>query len=163
MVQALQSSSLEETRQPAAEVIGEALLAGLVSKLSLEMSLNKSTLSTAISSAAYEKFIVGRNTIHKNWERIHSVDDLLAQTGVGRRTLQNSFASNVALGPLSYHRLLRLHMARRALLDPEQMSASIGDIAANHGFWNWSQFTKLYQSHFGNLPSETRADLCIFN
>ncbi len=163
VVQTLQSASLIETGFRAAKNIGEALLAGLVSKLSLDLSLNNTTLSTRISPAAYEKFIVGRNTIHKNWERIHNVDDLLAQTGVGRRTLQNSFASNVALGPLSYHRVLRLHMARRALLDPEQMNASIGDIAANHGFWNWSQFTKLYQSHFGKLPSETRADRCAFN
>lgn len=163
VVQALQSASFEETKQPAVECIGEALLVGLISKLSLEMSLSKMTLSTAISSAAYEKFLVGRNAIHKNWELIHSVDDLLAQTGVGRRTLQNSFASHVALGPFSYHRLLRLHMARRALMDPRQVRASIGDIAARHGFWNWSQFTKLYHSHFGNLPSETRADARIFN
>ncbi len=163
VVQALQSASLELTRQPAAEVIAEALLAGLVSKLSLEMSLTSTTLSTAVSSAAYEKFIVGRNTIHKNWEHIHCLDDLLSQTGIGRRTLQNCFTSNVALGPLSYHRLLRLHMAKRALLDPGQISTAIGDIAASHGFWNWSQFTKLYQSHFGSLPSETRASVHTFN
>lgn len=163
VVQALQSTSLKETGLHAAQVIAEALLAGLVSKLSLEVSLNNTSLSTAISSTAYEKFVVGRNTIHNNWEHIHSVDDLLSQTGIGRRTLQNSFASNVALGPLSYHRLLRLHMAKRALLDPGQISASIGDIAATHGFWNWSQFTKLYQSHFGSLPSETRASVHTFN
>ena len=158
VVQAIQSASFEGMQHEAAVGIGEALLAGLVSKLSLETSGHGTSLSDAIGSAAYEKFLAGRDAIHRDWEEIHSVDDLLAKTGGGRRTLQNSFASQVALGPLSYHRILRLHLARRALGDASKFSASIGDIAACHGFWSWSQFTKLYHSHFGQLPSETRAE-----
>ncbi|WP_289053034.1 helix-turn-helix domain-containing protein [uncultured Aliiroseovarius sp.] len=158
VVQALQSASFDGTGQASAANIGEALLAGLVSKLSLETAGQGSSLSNMIGAPSYEKFIAGRDVIHRNWEKIHSVDDLLAQTGGGRRTLQNSFASHVTLGPLSYHRVLRLHMARRALRDPSQFRASIGDIAARHGFWNWSQFTKLYHSHFGQLPSDTRVE-----
>ncbi|WP_299950462.1 helix-turn-helix domain-containing protein [uncultured Ruegeria sp.] len=163
VVQAIQGASFVETGKASAAYIGDALLAGLVSKLSLEISGHGTTLSGTIGSASYEKFLKGRNAIHKNWDTIHGVDDLLAETGGGRRALQNSFASHVALGPLSYHRLLRLHMARRALGDPSQFRASIGDIAARHGFWGWSQFTKLYQSHFGQLPSETRAEAGLLN
>ena len=163
VVQALQGASVDRTEQVSATAIGEALLAGLVSKLSLETSGQVVSLSSLIGSASYEKFLAGRNAIHRNWETIHRVDDLLAETGGGRRTLQNSFAAHVALGPLNYHRLLRLHMAKRSLADPTQISASIGDIAARYGFWNWSQFTKLYQSHFGQLPSDTRAEVGLFN
>lgn len=157
VVQAIQSANFEQTEQASAGYIGDALLAGLVSKLSLEFSGSGMSLSSQLCPASYEKFLAGRDAIHRRWEAIHSVDDLLAETGYGRRSLQNSFATHVALGPLSYHRLLRLHMARRALSDRSQINASIGDIAARHDFWSWSQFTKLYQSHFGQLPSDTRA------
>lgn len=163
VVQAIQSASCDGTGQASAAIIGEALLTGLVSKLSLEIARPGTCLSNMIGSTSYEKFIAGRIAIHSSWEKIHSVMICLPKRGGGRRTLQKSFASQVALGPLNYHRLLRLHMARRALGDPSQFSASIGDIAAFHGFWNWSQFTKLYQSHFGQLPSDTRAKAALTN
>ena len=82
--------------------------------------------------------------------------DILALSGSARRSLQSSFASQIDVGPLTYHRILRLHLARVALRDKLQFGASIGDIAARFEFWNWSQFTHQYQVHFGELPSQTR-------
>ena len=163
VVQAIQGASVDGTEKASATATGEALLAGLVSNLSLETSGHGTSLSSLIGSASFEKFVAGRNAIHKNWDTIYRVDDLLAVTGGGRRTLQNSFSAHVTLGPLNYHRLLRLHMARRALADPTHISSSIGDIAALYGFWNWSQFSKLYQSHFGQLPSDARAEAGLLN
>ncbi|WP_170415488.1 helix-turn-helix domain-containing protein [Ruegeria atlantica] len=158
VVQAIQAASFEKGPEKTAQLIGDALLAGVASKLSLEFSGHGASLSRLLSPISYEQFLAGRDAIHKNWNDIHSVDDVLAITRSGRRTLQSSFTSQISLGPLSYHRLLRLHMARCALSDPGQFDVSIGDIAARHEFWSWSQFTKLYQTHFGQLPSDTRSN-----
>ena len=156
VIQAIQAASFERAGQHNAQLIGDALLAGVASKLSLELAGTEAPLSRLLSPTSYDQFLAGRDVIHRNWSAIYSLDDVLATTRWGRRTLQNSFKSQVALGPLSYHRLLRLHMARRALRDPGQNAISIGDIAAKYEFWSWSHFTKLYHTHFGQPPSETR-------
>lgn len=157
VVQAIQSANFEAGESDDAMVIGDALLSGIVSKLSLELSGHDISLPQLLTPASYERFLAGRKAIHTSWETIHSLGDLLPMTAAGRRTLQADFASNVDVGPLTYHRLLRLHMARRALRSPACFNLSIGDIAARYDFWSWSQFSRLYQSHFGLLPSDTRA------
>ncbi|WP_422041773.1 helix-turn-helix domain-containing protein [Roseibium sp.] len=60
------------------------------------------------------------------------------------------------MGPLSYARLVRLHNARQKLRDGKFDRESIGNIAAQEGFWEWSRFTSYYGKHFGELPSQTR-------
>ena len=80
-------------------------------------------------------------------------------TAVNRcpRAIQMAFREHAEMTPYSYFRNLQLHRARRALMaDPEDSTATIGDIAAAHGFWNWSRFTQLYRQHFGETPSQTR-------
>ena len=154
-VQALQSTGLKDQSPAAISAIGDALLAGFAAKLSLELAGSRN-LQSLLGSAGYDRFQHCRQAIHGHWQDITSVGDLLNITGSARRSLQNSFASQIDVGPLTYHRILRLHLARVALRDPLQFDASIGDIAARFEFWNWSQFTQQYQKHFGELPSYTR-------
>lgn len=83
---------------------------------------------------------------------------LSAVTGSSPRSIQLAFTERIGMTPLSYFRAIRLHRARNALLSGEGgWPATIGDIAAAHGFWNWSRFTQLYRRQFGEAPSETRA------
>lgn len=83
---------------------------------------------------------------------------LVSATGRCRRSIQMAFARNAWTTPLRYFRALKLHRVRGVLLaDPGDRHATIGDIAAAHGFWNWSRFTQLYRRQFGEKPSETRA------
>ncbi|WP_422038640.1 helix-turn-helix domain-containing protein [Roseibium sp.] len=56
-----------------------------------------------------------------------------------------------------YLRVLRLNRARRKVGDRAFSGQSIGDIAAEEGFWDWSRFTNYYRRQFGELPSETRS------
>ncbi len=154
-VQALQSTGLKDQSPAAISAIGDALLSGFAAKLSLELAGSRN-LQSLLGSAGYDRFLYCRQAIHGHWQDITSVGDLLSITGSARRSLQKSFASQIDVGPLAYHRILRLHLARVALRDPQKFDASIGDIAARFEFWNWSQFTQQYQKHFGELPSRTR-------
>lgn len=83
---------------------------------------------------------------------------LSAVTGNSPRSIQLAFADHLQVPPRHYFRTVKLHRVRNALLnDPGDRSVTIGDIAAAHGFWNWSRFTQLYRQQFGETPSETRA------
>ena len=73
-----------------------------------------------------------------------------------QRSLEKAFSDFAFMGPLAYLRVARLHNARRKLLDPGRTDQSIGDIAAEEGFWDWSRFTSYYRRQFGELPSRTR-------
>ncbi len=155
-VQALQAVHFrgEDSVEPWS--IGRDLLTGLVSKLSLEL-VGRTEFQNRPVPPSFDRFVALRTVIHEKWDDIRSMDDLLAASGVGgRRVVETSFSDQVEIGPLTYHRVLRLHLARKALRDSRQFGTSIGDIAARHEFWNWSQFSTQYQALFGERPSETR-------
>lgn len=155
-VQALQSACFEDHSPSALTAIGDALLTGIASKLSLEIA-GLQPMGDLRHRAIYDRFLNCRRILHDKWQDVQSMDDLVASTGGGRRSLQSAFAAHLDMGPLTYHRILRLHLAKDALQDPGQFSASIGDIAARFEFWSWSHFTNQYQAQFGELPSRTRA------
>lgn len=74
-----------------------------------------------------------------------------------KRLIQKVFSDQVNMSPLAYSKTIRLHNARRKFLDETLLFKSIGEIAAEEGFWEWSRFTTYYREQFGELPSETRA------
>ncbi|MCR9138361.1 MAG: helix-turn-helix domain-containing protein [Alphaproteobacteria bacterium] len=155
VIQAIQNASFENEMTDTVSMIGDALLASMAAKLSLELG-NSADHKEPAGQSSYERFMKCRGSIYQAWDTIENMEGLLSRTGIKRRSLHQLFKSQIALGPLTYHRVLRLHLARRALSDPGQAGLSIGDIAAAHGFWNWSQFTQQYQNQFGELPSQTR-------
>ncbi len=155
-VQALQSACFDGQSGACVAAIGEALLTGIASKLSIEI-VGMPGPQGISRNTRFDQFSNCRRILHERWPHIHSMDDLLNHIDGGRRTLQSSFATHLNMGPLTYHRILRLHLAKQALQDPKRFSASIGDIAACFEFWNWSLFTSQYKTHFGELPSQTRS------
>lgn len=56
-----------------------------------------------------------------------------------KRSIEQAFTANISMGPLSYLRVMRLHNARRKLLQPDRLTQNIGDIAAEEGFWDKSK------------------------
>lgn len=58
---------------------------------------------------------------------------------------------------MAYLRSIRLNEARRRLLSPESADRSIGDIAAEFGFWHPSRFASYYRDQFGETPSRKRS------
>jgi AraC family ethanolamine operon transcriptional activator len=48
---------------------------------------------------------------------------------------------------------MRLNRVRRDL--KRGVGTSVYDVAVQHGFWHFSQFSLDYKRHFSELPSET--------
>lgn len=85
---------------------------------------------------------------------------LTTLAGVSRRTLEYAFKDEVGLSPRGFIYKLRLHAVRRALRAAESTRATVGDIAAAHGFYQFGRFAGDYRSAFGELPSATLRRPC---
>ncbi|KAB0549931.1 helix-turn-helix domain-containing protein [Pseudomonas argentinensis] len=84
-----------------------------------------------------------------------SVIDLCERLQVSRRTLQNSFHAVAETTPLKYLRSVRLNGVRRTLMTTRAAQLSIGDAAAQWGFYHLSHFAAEYFELFAELPSQT--------
>ena len=136
---------------------GRALANSITTKISLEWGsviAYKETLGTQ----SFDRYQIGRNHLlcrNTPPDRSSEIANLIQ---VSKRTVEQAFSSSVSVGPLTYSRILRLHQVRRKLMDPSMATLSIGDIAAEHGFWDWSRFSQHYRRQFGSLPSAARPD-----
>ena len=142
----------------AGTVLGNALIAGIAAKLSLEWALPDDMLEAA-SANSYGRFLQWRDALRNHVGESDSAIDLEKLTNRSKRSIEQAFSDQLSVGPLTYLRIQRLHNVRRALADKSCNSQSIGDIAASNGFWNWSRFSQAYKTHFGELPSEARKRL----
>jgi AraC-like DNA-binding protein len=86
---------------------------------------------------------------------VPSVNELCQRLQVSRRTVQNSFRSVAETTPLNYLRSVRLNGVRRTLMSTRASHLSIGDAAAQWGFFHLSHFAAEYQELFAELPSHT--------
>jgi AraC-like DNA-binding protein len=86
---------------------------------------------------------------------VPSVDELCQRLQVSRRTVQNSFRSVTETTPVNYLRSVRLNGVRRTLMSTPATHLSIGDAAAQWGFYHLSHFAAEYQALFAELPSQT--------
>ena len=97
-----------------------------------------------------------RDYIHEGLADGISIVALCEAIGVSRRALELVFRSALGTGPGHYVRTLQLNEVRRDLLSNPDSEESIGSIAARHGIWHWSRFSRDYRLMFGELPSQTR-------
>lgn len=139
-------------------VIGNALIASIAAQLSLEWASATGPDNAGIMQS-YRRFLYCRAEIADRWRDIDDVSALTRAVSASKRSVEHAFSEHLAVGPLTYLRILRLHKVRNALADSDLQHDSIGDIAARHGFWNWSRFSQTYRNHFGELPSTTREHL----
>lgn len=81
--------------------------------------------------------------------------DLVAAAGVSIRSLQMGFMERFGVGPMTYLKQVRLRRVHEALRAADPGRQTVGDIAAEWGFYNGSAFAKAYKAFFGELPSKT--------
>jgi AraC family ethanolamine operon transcriptional activator len=86
-----------------------------------------------------------------------SVADLCRVAQVSERTLRYAFRDELDLSPLTFLRRLRLHGARRELMNAEGALPRVTDVANRQGFLEFGRFAADYRRLFGELPSETLA------
>ncbi|WP_295883483.1 helix-turn-helix domain-containing protein [uncultured Thiohalocapsa sp.] len=78
---------------------------------------------------------------------------LCADIGVAQRTLEQTFRDQLGISPRRYLTILRLHVARDALL--RGADSDIATIAARCGMHHAGRFATEYRSLFGEAPSAT--------
>nr|WP_319383328.1 helix-turn-helix domain-containing protein [uncultured Roseibium sp.] len=140
------------------QVLGDLAIASLANALSFEW-LSPRHPDVLRRTRSFERFVSARDALLIRMQPGLAPDTYKSlTTQSSRRTLENVFKNNVNMGPATYARVLRLNSARQKLLDGERLRDSIGDIAAEEGFWEWSRFSKYYHKLFGELPSETRGN-----
>ena len=151
---ALEGAASGDERMPAA-AIGQALVTSIASKTNLEWK-RSSILEVAGGTVNFARFTQCRDlllSLNALSDRTSKVAETIR---LSKRSVEQAFAATVSVGPLTYLRIVRLHDVRRKLMNPRLANRTIGDIAAEHGFWDWSQFSQLYRHQFGELPSVTR-------
>ncbi|MEO0979165.1 MAG: helix-turn-helix domain-containing protein [Pseudomonadota bacterium] len=154
-VQVVMESMLSRGAATYRTAADKAFVCGLVNGFNMEW-LRQSTIATHKTSRARERFLLARKLLLESREDVAGHFRIASRDIGSQRLVEQAFSSQVNMGPLSYSRVARLHNARRKLLDKSLDEESIGDIAAEEGFWDWSRFTSYYRRQFDELPSETR-------
>ncbi|MBR1127631.1 helix-turn-helix domain-containing protein [Bradyrhizobium iriomotense] len=108
-------------------------------------------------SAAARKRTVdhARALMHGSGERALSLLEVCKAVGASPRKLGYCFQEVLGTSPMHYWRAMRLNRVRRDLKRAGGAGTSVYDIAVQHGFWHFSQFSLDYKRHFSEKPSET--------
>ena len=94
-----------------------------------------------------------RELMHGSGKRALSLLEVCKAVGASPRKLGYCFQEVVGTSPMHYWRAMRLNRVRRDL--KRGAETSVYDVAVQHGFWHFSQFSLDYKRHFSELPSET--------
>jgi AraC family ethanolamine operon transcriptional activator len=96
-----------------------------------------------------------RELMHGNGDRSLSLLEVCKAAGASPRKLGYCFQEVLGTSPMHYWRAMRLNRVRRDLKRAAGTDASVYDVAVQHGFWHFSQFSRDYKRHFSEKPSET--------
>lgn len=141
-------------------IIGQSIIVSIAYALTIEC-LQEGSFSVFERTLAFDRFYRARRLLleelvaETNRKASGLPTNLLNSIG-SKRSLEKAFSERVSMGPVSYSRVIRLHNVRRKLTAEEWKAYSIGDIAAQEGFLEWSRFSNYYHKQFGELPSATR-------
>lgn len=120
--------------------------------------LDTSEVDSAVSRSFLRRQRIvakARDYVLEHHDRVVAVPELCQQLFVSRRTLQYCFEDVLGINPVQYLRIIRLNGARRSLRDATVPPRTVRDVAADWGFWHFSQFSSDYRKLFGHRPSET--------
>ena len=87
-------------------------------------------------------------------------EDMQRVTGVNRRTLFHNFKKFTGYTPYQFSRYVRLNYFRR---DLQRDMGTVTDLGHKYGFHNIGELANLYQTTFGELPSNTRRNSLLFS
>jgi AraC-like DNA-binding protein len=112
-------------------------------------AIGKGTLNHEIIVRRFEDFL------EANPNTPLYLTEVCAAVGAAERTLRAACEEHIGLGPIRYLSLRRMHLARRALVRAAPSTATVTQIATDHGFWELGRFSVAYRSLFGETPSVT--------
>jgi transcriptional regulator GlxA family with amidase domain len=94
--------------------------------------------------------------LRDNYKEPLSVDELADRVHMAPSTFYRHFKTVMNLSPLQYHKLLRLHEARRLMI-VKQMDAATA--AYSVGYVSPTQFSREYKRLFGTSPKKSVAQM----
>jgi AraC-like DNA-binding protein len=140
------------THPEVARAAEQALLATVVDCLMDESDGLKQPLGdrniTAVMRSLYE-------LLDESEDRPLYLTDVCVRLGVSQRTLYKACFDHVGLSPRRFLWSRRMQLARRALLATDERAATVTQIAADLGFWEFGRFSVRYKWLFGESPSAT--------
>lgn len=98
-----------------------------------------------------------RDYLEANVDRPLATAEILAETGVPRRSLEVAFRERYGTSPIAFHRLNRLTCVHRELKKGRPEELRVSDSALRHGFSHFGRFATNYKVQFGESPSTTLA------
>lgn len=151
-LQTLSALLIEEGTGARHEVPQQAVVSALLAMLD----------TSEVDAAASNSFIRrqrivarARDYVLGHHDQVITVPELCERLYVSRRTLQYCFEDVLGMSPMHYLRMIRLNGARRHLRTNLSNSHTVRDVAADWGFWHFSQFSSDYRKLFGQCPSES--------
>ncbi len=131
----------------------------------LEQSLIHAIISCLIENEPSRMTVGGRRHlgIMKRFEQLLAENsykplylaEICTATGASERVLRACCQEHLGIGPIQYLWLRRMHLARQALKLATPHTATVTQIATDHGFWELGRFANKYQLLFGEPPSVT--------
>ena len=82
-------------------------------------------------------------------------EDICATLQVNDRMLRRVFKQSFGMGPMATYRLMRLNLLRHELKSARGSDQTVATLARRCGFRRLGALAEEYQTHFGELPSET--------
>ena len=96
-----------------------------------------------------------RKYIEKNYKSNIRIHELCFDHKISESTIRVGFNALFGLSPKQYHQCYRLGKVHHAFLQNDCTSATVGNIAYDHGFLHMGRFSNKYKSMFGRTPSYT--------
>ncbi len=159
-LQTLHAAAIDMFERHPAEVLASSTVHGLEQQLihALVECLSDSA-AVAQSTRTEER----HNSLMARFEdacasyahRTPTLAELCTVLGVQKRSLRDSCAQHLGMGPMSYLRLRRMTLVRHALRLARPTDSSVAELARRHGFTRLGRFAARYRQLFGELPSVT--------
>jgi AraC family ethanolamine operon transcriptional activator len=133
----------------------QSQLLGAVTELLL------STSASADCETPRKRFLACRRALRhaEKLKRPVSVDDLAAQAGVSRRSLEVGFRETLGISPRRYLRYMRLNGLHRDLRRASLEQTTVKEAATHWGFVELGRTAVEYRELFGEPPSTTLAQI----
>lgn len=153
-------------------------LANILQTLLTELEDEQSLLSRGITTRAHNELLLSAllqtadrsqeipaglpapvdlalNYIEQHLQEPITLKQLATASHTSCRNLQLLFRKYLQQSPMAVIKREKLNHIRRQLLQADAETTSVADLAASHGFYHASNFTRLYRQAFGETPTET--------
>ena len=152
-----QASRLAETSPHviAHPEVGRALQEEMIHALIECLTADHAPAASAAMRRHAEIMIRLEQVLTAHHDRLMPISKLSSAVNVSERSLRLCCAQFLGMTPSRYLRLRRLNLVRAAIRHADPATASVAELAKQHGFTELGRFAAFYWAIFGEMPSVT--------